>query len=288
MNERTNVEVRPFFRPMSIAGVADSAFEVCRRAPAAFLALSLVINLPLFATVAALHVFVRDRGTSWGSVSYFGILGILSILVAASTWLRALGTGALAHASVTAIARGEASAFDSIVAALRCGATLGVLCALRLFLVIAGLTACVFPGALAFGALGLAPHAAVLENLSVSQSLVRSARLSPRAAAGLFAATILAVIVFVVGFVEILLFAQLAVVLAGAVAPAVPTGWLARPETAWIALAITKIVTDPLVSAASALAWLDARIRSEGLDLELRSQAIAGEPLAIDPAGSLA
>lgn len=283
-----NVQVSPWFRPASVAGVADSAFEVCRRAPAAFLALSLLVNLPLFASIAAVHVFVRDRGTTWGSVSYFLLLAVLSLLVAFAMWLRAIGTGALAHAAVSAIARGEASAFGSMAAALRHGATLGVLCAMRLVVVIAGLVLFVFPGVFAFGALALAPHTAILEGASVSQALVRSTRLAPRAAAGVFAATILAVLVFVVGFVEILLFAQLAVVLAGAVAPSVPTGWLGRPETAWIALAITKVIADPLVSAASALAWLDARIRSEGLDLELRSQVLAGEPLAIDPAGSAA
>ena len=281
-----DVQDKAFFRPISVTGVADSAVAVCRRAPAAFLALSLLVNLPAFAAIAALHVYVRDRGATWGSLSYFLILGILSLLVAGALWLRAVGTGALAFASVAAISRGEASALGSLRAAFGRGATLGVLSALRLVFVGAGLVVCVIPGVHAFGALAIAPHAALLENLSLSQAVVRSAKLSPRAAGGLFAATLLALIVFVVGFAEILLFAQLAVVLAGAVAPTVPTSWLGRPETAWNALAITKIITDPLVSASTSLAWLDARIRSEGLDLELRSQVISGEPLAIDPAMS--
>lgn len=277
------VEVKPWFRPAGPAGVADAAFETCRRAPSAFLALSLLVNVPLFASVAGLHVFVRERGVTWGSFSYFAILAVLSIAVAAAMWLRAVGTGALAHASVSAISRGEASAARSMRAALTAGASLGAISAFRLAAILAGAVACGLPAAIVYGAFALAPHVAVLEGLSVSQSFVRSARLAPRAAAGIFASTLLAVLVLVIGFVEILLFAQLAVVLAGAVAPSVPTGWLARPETAWVALAITKIIADPLVSAASTLAWIDARIRGEGLDLELRSQLVAGERLSIEP-----
>jgi len=275
------VEVKPSFRPASPAAIADSAFELFRRAPLALLLLSALGNLPLIGALAGLLAFVRIKGFSWGDPSYFVVLGLISIAVGLCGWLRAIVTGALLHASVRAVANEKVSAAGSLWVALRFGASLGVVCALRLMTVVVGLACCGIPGVAAYGALALAPAAVVVEELSVSDALLRSIKLGPRAARGLFASALLGMITPVVAFLELLMFAQLAVMLLGLLVPGFPKDWLARPEAAWVALALAKTFTDPFVSAATALAWLDGRIRAEGLDLELRSQLLAGEKLGL-------
>lgn len=279
-----DVSVTPNFRPASPAGIADGAFEVFRRAPVSFLVLSALANLPLFGAIAGLVLWVRTHGASWGSFSYFAVLALLSLAVAIAAWIRAVGTGALGHAAMRALAGGTPSTAASLGAAMRRGATLGVVCAVRLAAVLLGFAFCLLPGFLALGALALAPMLTVAEDLSVSQSITRSIHLSARAARGTFAATLLMIGLVLVGFVELLLGAQLALVLLGAVAPGVPTTFLEHPAVAWILLAVAKVIADPPVAAASAAALVDARIRAEGLDLELRSQLLAGEPLSIVPA----
>ncbi|HVO31158.1 MAG TPA: hypothetical protein VMV18_10490, partial [bacterium] len=182
-----------------------------------------------------------------------------------------------------AIAGATPSLVTSFRAALRRSAILGAVSAVRFFAVIAGTIACVFPGVLALGMFSQAPHLVMAEDLGVSGSLVRSARLSTQAARGTMAATLLAIAMMLVGFVELAMTVELALFLAGAIAPAFPVAWAQRPETAWILLALTVVLAAPPVSAASALALLDARIRAEGLDLELRSELLAGEPLSFAP-----
>lgn len=280
-----NAEVRvvPSFRPSGPGQLADSAFEVWRAGVVPLTTISIIANVPLFVAIAGTYLWVRDRGWSWGSVGFFAPLAALCVLAAVGAWLRAVGTGAMAHASVVVLSGRAPSAARSLATAFSLGAAISLTAALRVLLVIGGFLLCGVPGAVALFAFALAPHAVVLERLSASDALVRSAKLAPRALGGIFVAVALALAGLLLGFAQILLFARLGETLAGLVLPLAETSLLSRPETVWLAIAIAKILVDPLVSAASAAAWVDARIRADGLDLELRSQRLAGEVLSIDP-----
>lgn len=277
------IRVAPSFRPSGPGRLADAAFEVWRAGVVPLTAISILANVPLFVAIAGTYLWVRDRGWSWGTPGFFVPLAALCALAAFATWLRAIGTGAMAHASVVVLSGRTPSAARSLSTALSLGAAVGLACALRVVLVLGGLALCGVPGAVALFAFALAPHAVILERLPASEALLRSTRLSPRALGGIFVAVALGVAGLALGFAQILLFLRLGQTLAGLAFPLAETSLLARPETMWVALALAKILVDPLVSAASAAAWVDARIRADGLDLELRSQRLAGEVLSIDP-----
>lgn len=281
----TSAEIRvaPSFRPSGPGQIADSAFEVWRAALVPLTAISIIANVPLFVAIAGTYLWVRDRGWSWGSPGFFVPLAALCLLVAFGAWLRAIGTGAMAHASVIVLSGRTPSTARSLSTAFSLGAAIGLTAALRVTFILGGVLFCGVPGAVALFAFALAPHAVVLERLPASEALVRSARLSMKALGGIFTAVALALAGLLLGFGQILLFARLGETLAGLVIPLAETSLLSRPETMWVALALAKILVDPLVSAASAAAWVDGRIRADGLDLELRSQRIAGEVLSIDP-----
>lgn len=277
------VEVTPVFRPGSPAALADAAFEVWRRAFSTLAAVSVLTNLPLFGALAALLLYVRDRGPSWGEPSYFVVLGLLSTVVALAAWWKAVGTAAGAHAATVSLAGRHASAVDSFGAALSVGAAAPLASAVRLAAVVGGLLFCVLPGPLAWFALALTPQAVVLERLPVSQALVRAVRIAPAAVPGVLTATVLALAGYALAFAQVYLVIRLGEMLVSLVVPTGSGSVLVRPEMPWLALALAKTAVDPLVAAAGAVAWVDGRIRLEGLDLELRSQRLAGEALTIDP-----
>lgn len=282
MNE-TAVEVTPVFRPGSPAALADAAFEVWRRGFATLAAVSVLTNLPLLGAVALLLLYVRDQGTSWGQAWYFAVLGLLSAVVAIAAWWKAVGTAAGAHAATVSLSGRPASAVESFGAALSVGAAAPLASAVRLIAVVAGSLFCVFPGPVAWFALALTPHAVVLERLPVSQAVVRAVRLAPSALPGVLTATVLALAGYVLAFAQVYLVIRLGEMLVSLVVPTGSGSVLVRPEMPWLALALAKTAVDPLIAAAGAVAWVDGRIRLEGLDLELRSQRLAGEALTIDP-----
>ena len=277
------VDVEPSLTPSSAATLADGAFEVFRKAATPLIVLSGATNLPLFAAAAGLVLFIRERGWAWGSVGYFVVLALLSIAVALAAWLRAVGTGAMAHAAARASAGQSAGVASSLGAALRAGAVLPLVCAVRLVAVSIGLAACFLPGLSVLGGLALAPHAAVLEGRGFGGSIGRALRLATTGITGLSAAGAVTAAVYLVGTLQLLLAVRLAEALTTLVLPTLPGAWLARPETPWLLLAAAKTLADPFVSAASATVFTDARIRADGLDLELRTQAVAGETPALLP-----
>jgi hypothetical protein len=282
MNDGQRVSVAPVFRPAGAATIADAAFELVRRAPGTLIALSALANLPLMGAIGAILLYVRRRGFEWGSPHYFAVVGALAAACAAAAWMRAVGTGALAHASMVALCGRAPSASRSLAAALRSGAALAMACAARLVSIAFGLTLCVLPGIAAFFAFALAPQAVLLERVGVVAGLTRSAKLSARSLPAIGAAAILGLTAWGLVWVQ-LLAGTAAIEMAVNLLVPVKGSILARPETPWLAAAIAKVIADPLASAAGALAWVDGRIRTDGMDLDLRSARLAGEPLAIDP-----
>lgn len=282
------VDVIPALTPVNAGALADAAFEVFRRGAFPLLVLSTATNVPLFASIAALVLFVRDRGWSWGTFSYFAVLAVLGFAAAFSAWLRAIGTGAMAHAAARAGTDRPSGAAESLGAALRAGAALPLVCAIRLAVVTFGLIACVLPGVSALAALALAPHAAVLEGKGVGAAIARGLKLSMSGATGLTAAGALTAAIYLIGTMQLALAVRLVEVVVGLALPSVPGGWLTRPEAPWLLLGAAKVLADPLVSSATAAVWMDARIRADGLDLELRAQSIAGVSPSLVPEGRAA
>lgn len=276
------IEIRPSFRPSGPAEIADGAFEIVRRSFGAMLAVSVLVNVPLFATAAGLAWWVREQGLLWGSPRYFAGLTLLSFAAGAATWLRAIGTGALAHAALVTISGREARPAASLAAAFRTGAAVPAALAIRAAMFGMGLVACVLPSLVVAGAFAFVTHAIVLERRGVSAALLRSVRVAPHAGGGLFAATALATLGWGIAALQVLLFVRLGASLSQAALP-LPEIAIAPNVLAWLAVGLAKIAVDPLVSAASASAWVDGLIRADGLDLELRAQRIAGEPLLVDP-----
>ncbi len=280
---RALVERKTHFRPASVLALADGAFEIYRAAFGPLVTISLMANAPLFAAAAALVLYVRERGATWGSPTYFATVGALSVALALAAWIRAIGGGALAHASVTAICGRSPSAGISLRAGLAAGRRLGLLAAARWMALIGGLLACLLPAIPAVALLGFTAHAATLERAGTRRAIARSAAVAKGAAGGLTAAALLYGVGHLLGFAQLLLLVGLA---DGVRSLALPTGgvpWTARPEVVCLAAAVTKIFADPLTAAALGLAWVDGRIRTDGFDLELRSQRLVGEPLSIDP-----
>ena len=277
------VEVVPALTPVSPSALADATFELFRRGAFSLLVLSAATNVPLFASIAALVLFVRDRGWSWGTFSYFAVLTLLGFAAALSTWLRAIGTGAMAYAAARAGAGRPAGPAASLGAALKVGAALPLVCAIRLGSIAIGLGACALPGISVLAGLAMAPHAVVLEGHGVSGALARSLRLATAGATGLAAAGALNLAIYLIGTIQLVLALRLAEGLVTLAIPSLPGGWLQRPEMPYLLLGTAKVLADPFVSSATAAVWMDARIRADGLDLELRAQSVAGENPSLVP-----
>src|SRR5579859_31189 len=182
------VAVRPSFHARSPAALLDSAFEALRAAVGTLFALSALGNLPLAAVLAGLILWVRERGHTWGSPSYFLGVGGLSAGLALAAWVRALATGAMSYAALAALSGRGASLAEAAAHAFRSGSALALGAAVRLVAVVGGSLACLLPAALAYFALALLPTAIVAERLSVSEAAVRSSRLLPHALGGSFVA----------------------------------------------------------------------------------------------------
>ena len=271
------VDVSPSLTPVSAGTIADAAFELFRKAGPSLLVLSAGTNLPLFAGIAGLVLFIRERGWTWGSPEYFVPLAAIAVAIAIAAWLRALGTGAMAHACAAAAEGRPAGPASALRAALGVGAALPLACALRLAGAAIGLAACLLPGVTIVAGLAFVPHAILFERRGVAGAAMRSLSLAGSGAMGLIAVGFLAVSIYLVGFLQLILAARLAEALVALALPSLGGGWLSRPEAPWAILAATKILADPLVSAGACAAWMDSRIRSDGTDLDLRVQHVAGE-----------
>lgn len=275
------VEVTPSLTPAGAGTIADGAFELFRRSAPALLLLSAATNVPLFAAVAGLVLFVRERGWAWGTLGYFAALAALSIAVAAAAWLRALGTGAMAHACAAGAEERHVGPAAALGAALRAGTALPLACAVRITGVAVGAAACVLPGISVAGAMAFLPHAVVLEHRGVTGALGRSLTLSTNGVVGLAAVAALAACIYAIGAAQLLLAVRLLESLVTLALPSVKAGWTARPEMPWMLLAATKVIADPIVSAGVCAAWIDARIRADGTDLDLRIEAVTGRTPAL-------
>lgn len=279
------VDVVPSLTPVGAGALTDASFELFRRGAFPLLVLSAGTNVPLFASIAALVLFIRDRGWSWGTVSYFAVLALLGIAAALAAWLRAIGTGAMAHAAARAGTDRPSGPAESLGAALRVGAALPLICGIRLGSIAIGVAACGLPGVAVLAGLALTPHAVVLERKGVAGAIARGLRLSTVGVMGLAAAGALTVAIYLVGTLQLVLAVRLTETLVTLALPSVSGGWLSRPEAPWLLLCAAKVLADPLVSAATAAVWMDARIRADGLDLELRAQSISGASPALVPEG---
>ena len=146
-----------------------------------------------------------------------------------------------------------------------------------------GLLFLVVPGVFLWVALGLAPSALMLERLPVGAALTRSRRLVTGAWWRLFGIRTLAVLIA----------AALAAVLAipggliGGLTAAGTTDSESLPFGALIVIAVVSVLasvlTQPFVSAVTALLYVDRRMRVEGLDVTL-AQAAGAAP-ATPPGG---
>ena len=282
------VEVVPSLTPAGAGTIADGAFELFRKQAVTLVLLSAATNVPLFAAIAGLVIFVRERGWAWGSFGYFATLGALSLAVAATAWLRAVGTGAMAHACASGAEDRAVGPAAALGAALRTGAALPLACAVRFAGVATGVAACLLPGLSVAGALAFLPHGVVLERRGVTDSMARSMSLATNGIVGLAGVATLALCVYAIGIAQIALAVRLAETVASLALPSGGGGWLARPEMPWLVLAVAKVLADPIVSAAVCGAWIDARIRADGTSLDLRIEAVSGARPALVSRGGAA
>src|SRR5205085_2932312 len=131
----------------------------------------------------------------------------------------------------------EAGVASSLAAALKVGAALPLVCAVRVASVSIGLLACFVPGVSVLAAMAFAPHGVVLEKKGVSGAVLRGLKLSAAGATGLAAAGALTIAIYVIGTLQLLLAARLGEALVTIALPSFPGGWLTRPEAPWLLLA---------------------------------------------------
>jgi hypothetical protein len=265
-------------RPMTMADILDGAVEILKLAPRTVIALTAVLVLPVqLATVAVANsgvqnptvigvlgspIFVGQVGSDRSNVAV--VLFVLSsamlpILTAAIAWLAGSWYGG-ASPGLAEVGR----------------ATVGRIPALLLAWLLVHLAEAVAAG-VTFFLLGLggvavmviflltAPAIAV-EGVGPLAGMRRAARLARR---GFFTLLLIAVLSAIVENVVFFAFVALSRLTAG-----YSWGWIVTS----VLVTLGTLVSKPILAGATALAYIDVRVRAEGLDLELAASGLAASP----------
>jgi hypothetical protein len=276
---------------MTVADILDGAVEILKLAPRTVIVLTAVLALPIqLAAVAVANAGIQDPTLMGvlGSPVFVGQAGsdrtniavvlfvlssvLLPVLTAAIAWLVASWYGG-ASPGLAEVARATARRVPALLLAW-------------LLVHLAELVA----GAVTFFVLGLggvavmvlfmltAPVIAV-EGAGPVRAMRRAARLARR---GFFPLLLVAVLSAIVQNVVFFAFTAL-----GALTGDFSWGWIVVA----VLTTVGTLVSQPVVAGATALAYIDIRVRVEGLDLELAATSLAapaagtrpGHPSAASP-----
>ncbi|MGH9244676.1 MAG: hypothetical protein ACRD29_10235, partial [Acidimicrobiales bacterium] len=259
-------------RPLTIGDILDGAVEIVKLAPRTVVVLTAVVVLPIQVALAIVTntgvqnpnaigvlgspVFIGQVGSDRtnAAVVLFGLSSlVLPVLTGAIAWLVASWYG------------GSSPALGDVTrtVARRVPALLAAWVLVHLVEAVA-LLACGVPALFAMTFFLVVAPAVVVEGIGPIAGMRRSFRLTRRQ---FFTA---------VGVCVLSAFVENAVFLAftglGAVTGDLSWGWIVAATLT----AVGTLVSKPIVAGATALAYLDLRIRSEGLDLELAARQHLG------------
>lgn len=239
------------FRPRSNSELLDAAFEIYRRYFAVFLAIDVLVALP------------------WALSSYFGQTALLlqqtdGLLL--SGLIRLIGVlispfteGAIAFATSAAYLGNQVDFEQSMRAAFSRPGRLFIAMITKWILMIFGFILLIAPGLLVFKRYFAIPMTVLFEDNKVGDAMARSRELADGNGTRIFA---------LIG--GVLLF----VVIASAILGQLIQAYTHSPAiTAVIALVVTATIS-PFSSIVATLLYYDIRIRREGYDIELMTQAL--------------
>jgi hypothetical protein len=243
-------------RPRSATETVDAAFQIYRRDPLPYLAVTTVVYLPwLVVQLLVVGPTPEDQIASLGT-------GV-GMFIATGTWISLSVVSALiVRVSSDVYLHGRrADLASTLPGALPRIPLLMISAALRLFLVAVGIFA-FFIGALYMLARFFAVDASiVLENRSVGEAFGRSSKLSKDRKRHILAALALIVLV--------LILSSLAVGFIAGMANSVVIDTLLST--------IVTIAAYPLFGITEMLLYYDARIRDEGFDIEAMAAALGSD-----------
>jgi hypothetical protein len=261
--------------PRTITSILDGGFEVLRYRFTTIATVSLVLVLPLVAVPAIVSVLgVLDRLDDTTSVpaASLGIgftsnsrTGLVVVSMLTSSLALALVGVAVGHVVSSWLTGGDPTAADALRFVGRRGLVTLVAWFVALVLKVTSTAIC------GVGLLLVVPMFVVLspvvavEGLGPLASIGRSWRLSTRRRAGTMILLVIASFLLTLAFQLIL----------GAIAGVIQSQVIGDAPWGWIVLGVLSVACQlfvvPLQSCWAALAYLDLRVRSEGVDLELEA-----------------
>jgi len=250
---------------MTVSDILDNGISVIKTAPRDVFIIAASFVIPLELVSAWLHRdSLANRGfagavsaatSSGGSGADFTVVSVVVFVLGGL--VLAFVTGAVAHMMSAWYADHAATARDGLTAALRSAPALTAGWVL-VHLVEAGATlALVVPGILVMPLLMVTSPVIAIEHLGPWTAMRRSLRLSKSRYGSMLGAALL------IAVIDVVLTTALGGV--GLALSLLPYGWIADV----VCQAASSLVTVPFVAGATTLAYLDLRIRTEGLDLEL-------------------
>jgi hypothetical protein len=251
------------FRPRSNSEILDAAFEIYRRHFAVFMAINVIAAVP------------------WAISSYFGQTAILlqqtdglfasALIRFAGVLISPFTEGAIACATSAAYLGNQVDFEQSMRAALSRPGRLFIAMIAKWMLIFFGLVLFIAPGLVVFKRYFALPMTVLFEDNKVGDAMSRSRELANGNGTRIFA-LLGGVFVFVIIATGILL--QLVQSFAHSAA-----------ATAIVTLILTTAIS-PFSSIVATLLYYDIRIRREGYDIELMTQAL-GAPASMNAAPQL-
>lgn len=252
-------------RPMTVVDVLDGAVMIIKSAPRTVFVIAATFVIPIELISAWVNRdSLSDRGIA-GLVSNVtssdssdsGITGATILMLVLSGIVLALVTGAIARLVTSWYADAPASTRDVLVASVRRAPALIVAWVLVHVIELVSAFPTLLPALFLMPFFVVVSPAIVVEHLGPWKGVKRAWRLSRSRYGAVLGTAIL------IAIVDVLL--TLALGGLGFVFDLLPFGWIGDVAIQ----AATSLVTVPFVAGAATLTYLDLRIRSEGLDLEL-------------------
>jgi hypothetical protein len=254
---------------MTVADMLDGAVEILKLSPRTVITLTAAVVLPAQLAIALISttsvsnptiagvlgapIFVGQIGSDRNNavlVLYVLSSVVLPILTAAMAWLVASWYGG-SSPSVAAVARAVGRRVPALLAAWLLVHVVEIVAGVVTFFVLG------LGGFLVVPLLALTAPVIAVEGIGPIAAMRRSVRLARRGYMRLTAVVVFSAFVENVVFISITALSELVLGL--------PWGWIITSSV----IALATIVCKPIVAGATALAYIDLRVRVEGLDIDL-------------------
>ena len=253
------------YRARSATELIDATFQLLRRNAAAFFTLSAMFTIP---NTILQSIFMRPtlrQPTTLGTTGP-GLGGLLI------SYLGALALGALFQTAMM-IATSEAYLGKPVVVANDLQRALPKLITVFFAYVLTTILVAISVIAFIVGAVYVAlvlfavPAIIILEDVDIGKAISRSSSLSKGLKGHIFSTLLLAGVIYIVGSAIIGFLAQL-------------LGGISSSYVALLVQALGQTIVVPIFPIVAVLVYYDARIRREGFDLQLMTQAVDGSAAA--------